>query len=99
MIDKLEVGQKIKQIGGDEIYIVDYVGRCSIIMSCKYSEISCNINTALSGYELVKPEPKEIKVKWYRDNGSIFCTDTEHHKSKHWEEIECIDGRFYGLEN
>ena len=100
MIDKLEIGQvrEWRLSARSSFFTVDYVGSRNCIGQTDGIEMSCINDYALKYSILFKPEPKEIKVKWYRDNGSIFCTDTDYQKSKHWAEIDFIDGKFYEKE-
>jgi len=96
VIDKLEVGQvRIWNDHNDGEFTIKYVGVKNCVIGIDEEEIVLFLSYILSYSKPVKPEPKEIKVKYYRGNGSIFCTDTNYQKSKHWEEIDFINGKFF----
>jgi len=97
-MDKLEIGQKIKYSGSDTIYTISFVGKSYYILDSHHGEEVLRITDASECYNLVKPEPKEIEVKWYKhESGSIIC-DYGDSELNGWVEIDCIEGKFYEKE-
>jgi len=97
MEDKLEVGQVRIWNSRSGILTIKYIGTnvCVGVPDLEHNESSYPISYVLKNSKPVKLEPKEIKVKWYRDNGSIFCTDTNSRNSINWKEVDFKDGKFY----
>ena len=99
MIDKLEVGQvRIWNDHNDGEFTIKYVGVKNCVIGIDEEEIVLFLSYILSYSKPVKPEPKEIKVKYYRTTGMDIICSTKFHKYEGWTEVDFKDGKFYEKE-